>query len=165
MTVNVVAVAALLLTLVASVVLYRRFEKAKYSDQLKKDTLIARLEISIANLLKLEDLCSDGQIGDKDAIKLTTACRREFESFVRFARALSAPATEEQSAGYRLICADLKHLITNTPRRSEANPQLRVVKGVIQMTPDRVVEVERKVGEGKDILYEIQKSIILDLTY
>lgn len=162
-TIDPLALIALLLTVLLSVVFYRRLERLKYSDQLKKDAVIARLKVSVDNLFTLEEKCSSGELLYTDIVKALRKCRREFESYASYAKALTCPVGENSASQYRLVCSELKDLLTNTPPGSEAHASIRIIDGRIELDGDRLVEVEQHIDVGKGILFDIEKKIILDM--
>jgi hypothetical protein len=161
--IDLVAVVALLLTITLSVVFYRKFEKVKYSDQLKKNATLERLSSSMDSLTQLEDLCTANEPFYSEVVKLCRKCRRDFEAYVSFANALSVPLLDGNDTKFKLICSDLRNNLTDLPPRSDPNPKLKVAKNVLRIAPDRLVEVENQIDEGKRLLFEMQKDIILDL--
>jgi len=161
--IDLVALFALLLTATISVVFYRKFEKVKYSDQLKKNATLDRLRASMDALIQLEELCTASEVPYQEVVKVARKCRREFEAYVSFATALAVPVSDGKDTKYKLICAELRNQLTDIPTKTAVNPQLRVTKNLLKITPDRLVEVENQIDEGKRILFQIQKEIILDL--
>ena len=162
-TIDPLALIALLLTVLVSVVFYRKFERLKYSDQLKKNAVIARLKVSVDNLLALEEKCSSGELVYADIVKGLRSCRREFESYTRYSQALTCPVGDNSASQYRLVCSELKDLLTNTPPGPEPSPSIRIIDGRIQLGSDRLVMVEQRIDDGKGILFDIEKTVILDL--
>lgn len=159
-----IAITALLATIVISVAFFRRFEKVKYSDQLRKNAVIGRLGQSMANIQRLEEICSAQDIPHSEVVKQTKKCRRDFEAYAKFAAALSAEVPAAELSKYQLLCAELKDLLTNSPLRSDLNPQLRISNGMIRLHPSRLVEVETKISESKELLYELEERVILDIS-
>ena len=162
-TIDPVAVIALLLSILLSVVFFRRFERLKYSDQLKKDAVIGRLKASVDNLFELEEKCATGDLNYTEIVKRLRRCRREFESYVQYAGALGCPVGDSTSSKYRLVCSELKDLLTNTPQSTDTDSAIRVSDGRIELSGGRLVEIERQIDDGKSILFEIEKNVILHM--
>jgi hypothetical protein len=161
--VNPVTLAGLIATVLASLVLFRRFDQIKYSDQLRKKAVVDRLEHVFTHVADLEELTDNDSIPHLEAVKSSTKIRKEFRTYLGFAAALSSPVPEDTAKAYELVCADVKDLLTNTPHKGDPQPGLHIVDGNIELTPGRKVEVQRKLDEARDILHGIQKSVILSL--
>lgn len=159
--VDLIAIIRILVMVLVSVILYHRFERMKHSDQLKKEAILSRLQRSVDTSLETEDLVTSESIPYNQAVKLVTQSRKDFESYAAFSRALGIPVHEDELSRFQLNCAEVKDLLTNTPLRTEPEPKIRIVKGSIHLTNDRRVEVERKIVEGRQILYGLQQRVIL----
>ena len=161
--VDPLAALAFLYSLLISVVLYRRFESRKYSDQLRKNAALGRLRASFDNLVHLEGCCSANQFQYTDAVRLITKCRREFEQYLGYAAAMAFPVRDTHITSYQLIWSDLRHLLTYTSPTPTMNDPIRVDAGVVTCSPDRMVEVERRIDDGRRLLFEIEKEIIAEV--
>ncbi|HEV2149710.1 MAG TPA: hypothetical protein VGR37_20080 [Longimicrobiaceae bacterium] len=161
--VDPLAAIALLLTVLASFVLFRRFERVKYADQVKKDAVMDRLRSPLQQLQQLEDLCEQAEIPWVGATRLIKRCASDFEGYSRFTARLNGPVEDGDVPKYVGMCRELGKLLTDTPRRGEVDPDLRVVDGNILVSAGRRVQVERKIGEAKEFLYQVQTRVILDL--
>jgi len=96
--------------------------------------------------------------------KVIRRARREFESYILYAKALSFAPSEEEVAKFRLVWAELRELLTNSPTGNPPNAPLMIVKGRIQLSPGRLVEIEEQIDEGKTILFNVEKNIIVNVS-
>jgi hypothetical protein len=161
--VDIIAATALILSVIISVLLFRYFEKIKYSDQLRKNAVMNRLEECIKDLAHLEEAIGAQSIDHMDVIKMLRRCRRGFDGYATFATSLAAGAAEVNEAKYRLVCSELRELLTNTPIRGGLDSGIHIADGKIMLSSDRRVLIETQVEEAKGILYNIQKDVILSI--
>lgn len=160
--IDIVGLVALLLTVFVSVLFYRTFEKRKHSDQLQKASVLERLEISFSNLDKLDEACGVKKISYLEIVRRIKKCRREFASFCEYATELGYPVTESQSANYRMGAAELKDLLTNSPRQA-VKGDISISAGIITLSPNREVEVENSIDAARAVLSSIKKDVILNI--
>ncbi len=162
--VDVVGLSALLTTIVVSIVFYRRFEKVKHSDQLKKTAVIERLKRSFHNLERLESLCEGRPIGYVDVVKTLKRCRNEFDAYVDYVADLSSPVSAVAVATFQLSCTELKDLLTNTPHTPSLQSEIEIVENSIRISANRQIEVENVLGKARRTLFTIEKAVILDVS-
>lgn len=162
--VDPVAIAALLLSVILSVIFFRTLERQKYSDQLRKDALLERLRQVTRSLRAVEDVCRPGKAPWISVVSAVTTCRRDFETFVRFARELSFEAAEPVKLELRKQMMQLRNLLTNTPRGQTAHAALSVVANVVTYSEERRAEIDYNIREADRLLGTIEILLIRDIT-
>lgn len=155
----------LLLTAVISIILFRPFEKAKYSDQLRKNAVMGRLEECLALIRLLEELCARQEFALPEATGLVKRARRTFISFVGFAGNLGHPVDVRLQDRTVVSYARLRDLLTEQPFPDEPDPPLlvRPLNGVpfVTLSKDRRIQVELLLDETRETLYLVQQNVIL----
>jgi hypothetical protein len=156
---------ALLLTAIISIVLVRPFEKAKYSDQVRKNAVMTRLDECLALVRLLEELCARQEFAYTDAVALVRKARLTFKSFMGFAANLEHPISLELRNKAILTYAQLHDLLTEQAPLNHPSPPLLVrnLNGVpfVTLSDNRRVEVERALDQAKETLYSVQEGVIL----
>lgn len=156
---------ALLLTAIISIILFRPFEKAKYSDQVRKNAVMTRLDECLALIQLLEELGARQEYAYTEAAGLVKKARRTFKSFDAFAGNLGHPIDMRLYDKAIVSYGELRDLLTAHPSPDEPRPSLvvRHLDGVpfVTLSNDRRVQVERVLDQIKETLYSIQQGVIL----
>lgn len=159
-TLDPVAIAALLVTIVISAVFFRRFEKSKYSDQLKKDSVLLRLRESLDNLKRVDELVRRGRIPFSHMAQAIKRCRKEFGLCYKLAGLLGHPPADGKAGEYMRLCSRLLDMVTNTPVVPLPDPPVSVINGIIHLSDERVAETQNLVAEGKELILEMEARVI-----
>jgi hypothetical protein len=160
---DIVALAALFMA-VASLLLYRPLERARHSDEMKKTSIVKRLEACQLALLRVEELLAQAAPSYTDVVKACTSCRKEYRRYSKYRAAIEKPHADKETTKYELCCAELREMLTDTPPTNVENSPLRVENGLLHVAANRRVQVEQKIDELQELLYEAEKDVLLTIT-
>lgn len=162
--VNGIDAATLILTLSASIVLFRWAEKRKYSDQLGKDVVLERIRSARRAVTECGALLStSAPLMYPIVVEHVTECRRSYNLAItcikRYGFDVDEPSIDNGSKSQRI----LNRLLTDTP---PASPRpiaigLQVSNNVLTIHPDRMTEIRSELRNAFETISELEAQVIL----
>ncbi len=163
--INPVQLATLVVTAGVSLAFFRKFEKQKYSDRLRKDALLERLKLVTGKLDKLQAVTEKTAPEYGKIVSSIKQCRIEYLSFCRFAKIIGHVVPMESHTELMTHWKTLWRLLTDTPAATPATADaaLSVTSGHVRLSPNRAVVVGQEIEASRQALASIQTDVILSL--
>lgn len=162
--IDVVAAAALGISIVLAIGVQRYVERAKYNDILKKDALMRRLQRCGDKLDAVEAACHSGTAQYVDLAASCKGCRREADAFKKYVQRVSVEGIATFVDEFVLTAQELKELLTNNSPLNEQEPMLATQAGITTIHRNRRLEIDQKIDAAHDKLREIELTIMSDMS-
>jgi hypothetical protein len=151
-----VGFAALALSVLLSLVFYRRFEGRKHSDQLRRLFICERIGRVKTELSSLNAACDEVSIDFATVVRRIKAIGTEIQFFSNCTKKLEIETTDDLVLRLRKCRNELRLKITNTPIDPLEQGHVQHANGKLSLSEVRRAELDGLFREAWDTLIDLE---------
>jgi hypothetical protein len=162
--VNLAEIATLIATIFISILFFRRAEREKYSDQLRKDVLLQRCDSTLVDLAELETLLAQPTPRYLDLVRVSTRALRSLGDLCTLCTDLSISVTNGTRANAQMHLRNSRRLLTDSVAAiTPTQYGVVVANGIATIGSETQSEAKFELDSARRHLRQIQTQIVLNV--